>query len=470
MASTFGGLSTAYSGLVAARAGLDVAGQNITNVNTQGYTRQRLVTTSVEAPARVGQYGTSTVPGQGVQVDAIARIGDLALDGRVRAAGAADGYQQVRAAALSTLEGTLGEPRATGLSAQLTGFWSAWQDVANHPGEASSASVLIARGSAVAGSLAAGSRAIDEQWTSLRDQVDGQAVELNQAAADVAALNERIRSGLQQGVSVNELVDRRAVLTEKIAGLAGGTVAERPDGTVDVLVGGNALVRGDVARSVSVVGGRTLGDAVALEWADRPGQAVGADGGRIAGSLSVLAPAEGGRGGLLAEASASYDALATQLAAQVNAVHRTGSTSTGDSGLDFFSFEAGVPAARGLGVLPTDRAGVAAARPDSGALDGSVADAIGKIGSGAGSPDRSWSAVVSGIGASSAAARDQAELTGLASTTAKSRQQSGAGVDLDEENIALLSHQHAYQGAARVMTAIDEMLDTLINGMGRVGR
>ncbi|GAB2980294.1 flagellar hook-associated protein FlgK [Frigoribacterium salinisoli] len=470
MGSTFGGLNTAYSGLVAARTGLDVVGQNIANVNTDGYTRQRVVTTSVESPARVGSASAGTVPGQGVSVDAIARLGDVALDGRVRSAAAADGYQQVRATTLSTLEETLGEPRTTGLAAGLTSFWSAWGDVANHAGEAAPASVLIARAGAVATTLATGSRAIDAQWSTVRDQVDGQVGQLNQAAVQVAALNERIRSGLQQGVSVSELVDRRALLTEKIAGLAGGTVTERADGTVDVLVGGNALVRGDVARAVTAVGGRVLGDAVGLEWADRPGSSVGADSGSLAGSLSVLAPAADGRGGILAETSAAYDALAVQIATQVNAVHRTGSTSTGTTGLDFFTLEAGVPAARGLGVAPTGPAGIAAAATGSGALDGSVADAIGRIGTSAGSPDRAWSTVVSTIGAASAAERGQAELTGLATTTAKNRQQSGAGVDLDEENLALLSHQRAYQGAARVMSAIDEMLDTLINGMGRVGR
>jgi len=65
---------------------------------------------------------------------------------------------------------------------------------------------------------------------------------------------------------------------------------------------------------------------------------------------------------------------------------------------------------------------------------------------------------------------DRSTLTDLSASSAKNRQLSVAGVSLDEENVNLLTYQHAYQGAARVMTAIDEMLDTLINGMGRVGR
>ncbi len=74
------------------------------------------------------------------------------------------------------------------------------------------------------------------------------------------------------------------------------------------------------------------------------------------------------------------------------------------------------------------------------------------------------------MGSASRTASSEATLTGLALTSARTQQQSGAGVDLDEENVNLLSYQHAYQGAARVLTAVDEMLDTLINRVGLVGR
>lgn len=471
MGSTFGGLSTAYSGLVAARAGLDVVGQNIANATTDGYTRQRLTTSSVEAPARVGLFSGGVQAGRGVALETVARLGDLALDGRVRATAGAAGYQSTRSEALATLETSLGEPAGTGLSKALTSFWAGWSDLAAHPGEAAPAAVLLTRAGAVATTLADASRAVDAQWTTHRDRADGEASQLTQVARQIADLNVRIRDGLQQGVSVNELLDARGLLTEKVAGLAGGTVVDRPDGTVDVLLGGNALVRGDTARAVQVVGGRTLGETVTLEWADRPGQAVGVDAGTLAGRLSVLAPADAsGAGGVLAEASASFDALARQVADQVNTVHRTGIAPDGGTGLDVFAVDPGVPAARGLRVVPTDASGLALAAPGAGALDGSVADRLAQLGTGSSSPDRAWAAVVTGLGAAAGAERERATLTDLAATSARARQQSVAGVDLDEENVALLTHQHAYQGAARVMTAIDEMLDTLINGMGRVGR
>ena len=474
MGSTFGGLNTAYRGLTAARTGLDVVGQNIANVNTDGYTRQRVTQSSIEAAARVGLFSTGVQPGQGASVDGIARIGDRFADAQVRGAAGAAGYQGVRASVTATLESSLNEPSTTGLATQLTKFWSAWQDVSNNPSAAAPAAVLLGQAQTIAGTLASGYKAVDDQWTAQRQQLDGLASQLNSAATQVADLNVRIRTAQQQGVSTNELVDARSVLTEKIATLAGGTVRDNADGTLDVVVGGNALVSGDSARQVRVTGDYTLSTAtagVSLEWTHRPGDAVALDGGSIAGSLSVLAPAEpGGAGGVLAEAAASYDALATQLATQVNAVHATGTTADGTTGHAFFAFTAGVPAARGLTVVPTDAATIASGNGTGGALDGSVARAIGQIGLSTGSPDRAWGAIVSTVGAVAQTESDRSTLTDLSATSAKNRQLSTAGVSLDEENVNLLTYQHAYQGAARVMTAIDEMLDTLINGMGRVGR
>ena len=478
MASTFGSLNTAYSGLVAARTGLDVVGQNIANVNTEGYTRQRVTQGSVEAAARVGLFSSGVVAGQGVSVDAIARLGDQVVDGQVRGTAAAAGYQSVRASALSTLEESLGEPSGTGIAAQLGQFWNAWSDLGNHPGETGPAAVLLGQATTLAGSLASGWKAVDDQWSAVRGQADSLAGQINGAATQVADLNDRIRTATQQGVSANEMIDARSRLTEKIASLAGGTVRDAGDGTVDVLVGGNALVSGTTARSIVVTGEHSMTTAAAggaasvgLAWSHRPGDAIALDGGSLAGAVSLLAPAAAdGRGGAIAQAAASYDALATQLATQVNAVHATGVTADGSPGGAFFGQTAGVSAARGLTVLPTSAATIASRSATGGALDGSIAQAVSQVGVGTGSPDRTWSTIVAGVGAASQTESAQSTLTDLAATSAKSRQLSGAGVSLDEENVNLLSYQHAYQGAARVMTAIDEMLDTLINGMGRVGR
>lgn len=471
MVSTFGSLATAYSGLTAARAGIDVTGQNIANAGTVGYTRQRVTQSSVPAAQTGFVRGTAALAGQGVSVDGIARLGSLTLDAGLRAATGSSAWAQTRATALSTLEGGLQEPGKNGLATKLDAFWSSWGDLAAHPDDPGAASSVIAAASTVASTLASGSEAVDDQWSTVRSTAATQVGQLNDAATQVADLNGRIRATLAGGGNANELLDHRDQLTQQIAGLAGGTVRTNTDGTVDVLLGGNPFVQGDTVRTVEIAGGARLadGEPVSLRWTSGSAGTVPLDGGSIGGALTLLAPASGGSGGALAEASAAYDRVATKLATAVNTAHATGSTPTGATGAPFFALAAGGPAAQGLSVVPTDGSGLAT-RNAAGQLDDSFADTLSRLGTATGGADRTWATFVAGVGSASRTAASETTLTGLALTSARTQQQSGAGVDLDEENVALLSYQHAYQGAARVLTAVDEMLDTLINRVGLVGR
>lgn len=472
--STFGGLNTAYLGLTAARQGMNLAGQNIANATTDGYTRQRIEQSAVGSAAPTGLKAAGIQAGQGVSVDGIARLGSSFLDAGVRTSAAQAGYAGFRSAELQRIEGTLQEPGPQGISTALQGFWAAWQEVSNHPGEAAHAGVLLQAASALASSVSASYQALDSQWAGVRAEAQSSVDAVNEAAARVAGFNVTIRSVLASGGSANEIIDARNRLTETIAALAGGTVRDNIDGTATVFIGGNALVSGASHREVALTGQpsmRTGGTPVQLEWADRPGKTVGLDGGKLAGAISLLAPATSdGAGGAIAEAAASYDSFASKLVNDVNAVHRTGRSTTGAGNLDFFSASPLGPTALSLRVVPANAAGIATGAHGSGALDGSIADAVAQLGTAADSPDALWSGVVTGIGIRSRSAQQHEQLANTASIYATGQRDSGASVSLDEENISLLSNQHAYQAAARVMTAIDEALDVLINRTGLVGR
>lgn len=476
--STFGGLTTSFSALTAARTAIEVAGQNIANVKTDGYTRQRA---ELVATPALGSIGLLAPPrpgvGQGVTVGGVSRLADELANLQVRAGSAGAGYHSARAAALSELEARFAEPGDASMSTALQAFWTSWQDLSNSTGEAASAAVVLERARVLADRIAAGSTETSAQWSALRGDATTMVAEVNQTAERVADLNDAIRRTGLAGGNVNELLDERDRLTARLAELAGGEVHARDDGTVDVLIAGNPLVSGTGVNRVALAGPTTPGSQpVTLEWERRPGSPIGLDGGVLGGTLSLLAPASGGAGGAggaggpLAETLAAYDRLATDLATQVNALHRTGVTPGGATGLDFFSLDPGVPAALGLRVVPTGVDGIATAAPGSGALDGTIADRISQLGSGTGSPDAGWAGFVTGIGVTAGAEYDRATLAELRLDSAVARQQSQASVDLDEENMNLVLAQTAYQGAARVFTAIDEMLDTLINRTGTVGR
>lgn len=467
--STFGALNTAYRGLTAAQQGMNVAGQNIANAATEGYTRQRVDQSSLAAPARGLFSGGALQAGQGVSVNAISRLGSSFLDAGVRSAGAQAGYASVRSSALQGIEGILQEPGDSGISNALHGFWSAWQGAANQPTESGPKGLLLNAANSVTGKISSAYQALDSQWSSVRGEAQGAVTAVNAAAAQVASYNTTIRSTLAAGGSANELIDARAKLTDQIAGLAGGTVREQPDGTVDVLVGGNALVTGGSVRTLQLAGATSLADAASdaprVEWAN-PGGTAALDGGGLAGALSVLAPAD--KGGAIAQAAESYNTFAKELAKVVNDVHRTGQTSTGATNVNFFTTGAGPAALNISGPASIDN--IALKASTGGALDTSIADKISQLGTGPNSPDKVWSGIVTNIGVQSRGAQQHESLTNAAQASALTGRASQASVSLDEESVSLLTNQHAYQAAARVMTAVDEALDVLINRTGLVGR
>ncbi|KGM13065.1 flagellar hook-associated protein FlgK [Cellulomonas bogoriensis] len=471
--STFSGLSMALSSMIAQRQALEVTGQNISNANTRGYTRQRADMAAVQALTAPSMHSAGMNAGNGVRVSNINRLGDAFLDARLRTETSGAAFQAAQAKALNRLEQTLTEPADTSVSAQLATFWAGWQDVANNPGDPAARNVLLGDAQALLSQISGGYRAVETQWSQLRTETTALVDEVNTTAAAVAQLNEQIRAISVSGDSPNELMDRRDQLVTTLAGLVGATARERDDGTVDVMVAGNALVRGTSAKPIAVSGSMLMNEAVAeppsgnqvrLVWAESTGTPLTPEGGTLASHVSTLGP-----GGLLSGAAQAWNDLATSVHDTVNAVHVQGTGLDGTDGRTFFTAGPG-PAATSLTLTSTDPNHVAAAAAGQGGLDGSIADAMSQLGAAPGGPDSTWRAFVVDIGVRTRAAEQTSTVAQAGLATAQTLQMSAASVDLDEEAINMLAYQRAYEGAARVLTVMDQMLDVLINRTGVVGR
>ncbi len=475
--STFSGLGTALSSLIAQRQALEVSGQNIANANTVGYTRQRAALSSLPAATVASMFSTSSGVGQGTAVTGFERLGDVFLDTRLRTQTSGAAYLSQVSTAYTTLESTIGEPSDTGLSTDLTNFWTAWSDVANSPDSDSARAVLLERATSVADRISTLYQDTGTQWSQALTQTQALVTEVNTTAANVADLNQRILSITNAGGSANELMDQRDQLVTQLSELAGATMRTNENGTVDVMVAGNALVSGSKVNELAVSSSSptTFADAVdggtvSVVWA-KSGNPASPYGGSIAGLLTVLAPSSSG--GILTGAADSLNSLATSIATQVNAIHSTGYTvagyTTGTTAGDFFSLTAGQPAALGLTVAVSSVDDIAVAGSGQGELDGSIGEQIAALADATGGPSAQWSAFVVDLGVHSASAQSRADVAEQARATAEAAQLAVTSVDTDEETVNMLAYQRGYEGAARVLTAIDEMLDTLINRTGVVG-
>jgi flagellar hook-associated protein 1 FlgK len=469
--STFGGLGIASSGLSAARAALEVTGQNVANANTEGYTRQR-VNQSPIAQTTLATYFTQSSLGDGVGVTGVSRVNNAVVDARVNSTVSNAAYWSTTSSAVSSVETSLNEPTTSGLASQMSTFFADWQTMANTVGTTSAAgaaNALMQQAQLVASTISSGYAAATQGWSEARSAAASTVTTINDTASKIADLNTSIRSLTASGGNVNTLLDQRDAAVTKLAGLTGATTRSSADGTIDVVVGGNTLVSAGTTRTVALGGAtdfsQAVGNPVKLTWADI-GTGVSLDGGEMAARVASLQPADasgGGTGGVYAEAAKAYDDVATALATQVNAVHTTGTTSTGATGLKFFDFtSAAGPAAANLFVVPTSVSGIAAADGTRGNYDNSIADRIAQIGGSTGSPNASWSTYVSRIGSQSSTASARATTAGTAASAATTAQTSVSGVDLDEETSNLVIYQHAYQASARVISTMNDVLDTLI--------
>jgi flagellar hook-associated protein 1 FlgK len=468
MSSTFTGITTALNALMAHRQAIDVAGQNVANANTVGYTRQRADISAVSATGHGGLFTKIDAPGWGAEVTSITRIVDGFVDARQRDAHASSAFANAVQGAWTGIEQIVNEPSDTGISAQLSEFWSSWHDVANHPDDVSARSQLLSQARTLVDTITSSRAAVDTQFTTSRNQLSAVADQVNSTARSVADLNDRIRTAQATGSQVNELKDQRDQLVLQLSDLAGASARTNDDGTVDVLLGGSMLVSGSRSTSVQVAGAQNV-DSVAttppgpvhLEFTDGRNAAVttGQAGGLMT-AMNTVHPS----------AAAGLDTVAASLADSVNTLHRTGKglddTTAPDPGRDFFS---GTDA-RSLAVALTDPRQVAAAAGDKGTFDASLADSIAQLADSTGGPDVTWRSYVAQVGVDSQAATRRVTLQDSVALQADAARDSVSGVSVDEEMTNLLMFQRAYEGAARVLTAVDQTLDTLINRTGLVGR
>jgi flagellar hook-associated protein 1 len=469
MTSAFFGLNTALRALNAAQTQLDTAAHNTANASTPGYSRQR-VTIVASEPFSYPSFNRTGLPGQigsGVSVAAIERARDGFIDIQIRTQTESSGYWDAKRDELSKVETIFPEPSDSGLGTVLSRFWSAWQDVAATPTSTAAraalteqASSLAARMNSDAGQLATLAQGIDAE-------VSSQVAEVNDIARQLAGLNEQIQRVVVSGDNANDLADQRDLLLDRLSRILPSTVQPQSDGTVTVLVGGTDLVNHGMARPITAA--INAGSHVEPRWSDGTKVALGS--GQMAGLVEI-------RDTTLVSYRSSLDALAKGIADAVNVLHQGGTDATGAAGLAFFTYTAG-NAAGSLAVntaIVADPRLLAVASGPNQPGDGSVAASIAELrtallfGTGTQNASDVYAGLVSRIGSDTRQGIEMAANQALVVGHLERRRESVSGVSLDEEATDMIRFQHAYQAAARVITAVDEMLDLLINRTGLVGR
>lgn len=468
MSSIFSGINTALQALRSYQRALLVVEHNVANANTPGYTRQEAVLTTASpytplAFNRPGEVGFHL--GQGVQVSAIRRFSYDFYDGRLRTEMAAQKNWGERRDILQHVEALLPSLEGVGISDRLSEFWAGWQALSANPSDIGVRTALLENAQSLTGLLNNRYVAIYNLRLDQDARVNNLVNLVNKAATRLAELNKQIPGAIGANYQPNDLLDERDRLIDQLAELTGVGYHIQANGSALLSLGGHILVAADQAQTISTT---SVGGFLQLRWPDST--SVTLTSGQIAGAITA-------RDTDIPARLTALDSLAATLIAQVNTIHSASfGLPTGNvTGQNFFT---GTVASNITvnSTLVADPTQIAAAAATNSPGDGSKALQIAQLqasllmSSGTRTIDSFWADTMSALGSITARAQNEADVFSLLTDQLTRQKESVTGVSLDEEAANLLKAQAAYQAAARVLTAFDEMFDTVINRMGIVGR
>lgn len=459
-------LNIARSGMAASQAQIAVTSQNVTNAQTPGYSRQRLeVTQSIPVQYPQGNFGT------GVTTRGTMRMRDVMQDDGFRRDAQSASRNEEQRDAMTAIENVLGEPSDSGLASGLEQFWNSWSDLAINPDSGAARGVVRQRGAQVATQLNTfGNQIVDAQTVSRTRMLEA-ANRVNALAQQVAEINARIVAAEAAGKEAPDMRDQRDLKIDELASLAGATAYQQADGSVNVNIGGDSLVDGANFKTIRV--------QAELSDPTRLGIALGGLS-STGGSTETMYQVGGQLAGLLTSYNDTYpdaltrlDGIAAALVAETNAVHSTGFVGSA-TGVNFFS--AAYTTARTIrldAAIVADVNKVAASAISGESGDNSIAlklsllrDTKVPVNGTTASISEGYRTVVAYVATSTNAADGAATAARTLATQSGTRRESVKGVSIDEEMVSLMKYQQSYAAAARLISVVDEMSQTLIN-MGR---
>jgi flagellar hook-associated protein 1 FlgK len=244
MSSTFGGLNTVVRGLYAQQASLDTVGHNVTNANTEGYSRQNVNLGTTNPQALFGANGENQL-GTGVNIESIMRARDTFVDRQMWKETSSLGYGQATVENLSRIEGVFHEPSTTGIQTVLNKLWSSFQTLATNASDNGMRTEVRQRLGNVSNALNQTSQQLTEMIADTNAVVDIKVDNINQITAGIYSLNKQIVNIETGGLDhANDLRDKRDLLVDQISKIINIHLTEDKVGNYTIQSMGIPLVDG----------------------------------------------------------------------------------------------------------------------------------------------------------------------------------------------------------------------------------
>lgn len=245
--SIYGLFNIGKSALFASQAAIATASHNISNANTQGYSRQEVVL-SISSPVRL----RNGFLGRGTNVESVRRYYDQFIQSQLLGQHQNYGRSSVLSDTLAYIEQTFNEARDLGLSSSLTGFFRAWDDVSTNPEGLPQRNVLLKKSEALVQTAKQMEVSILGTIESTNDSIDNIVASMNSIASKISKINEKVVM-VEVGTSVkaNDLRDQREELLRQLSELTDFSSYEDRNGAVNITVGLRNLVYGENTNTLS---------------------------------------------------------------------------------------------------------------------------------------------------------------------------------------------------------------------------
>jgi len=323
---------TGLSGLSVARTALMTTAHNTANVYTPGYSRQTALVSS-----NGGTMTGAGFIGSGARVTTVQRSYDSYLTAQLNGAEAAGAALASYGSQINRIDSLLADKTA-GLTPLMQSFFASVQGVANTPADPAARQQLISAAQTMANKFRSTDQYLTDLNSSVNDQIEGSAAQINTYATQIASLNQQISQlgAMAGGQPPNDLMDQRDQLVSELGKIVEVKVLAQDSGQYNVFIGnGQTLVLGDRAAKLQAV----------ASAADPTRKAVALVG--LTGTVSELKDnvlTGGSLGGLLAfraetltSAQNAIGRLAMALGSEFNDQHKLGVDLNGVLGTDFFS-------------------------------------------------------------------------------------------------------------------------------------
>jgi flagellar hook-associated protein 1 len=451
MGSLYSALNISVGSLEAQQAGLETTTNNLANMNTPGYSRQRPVLQEADP---IVQGGLAF--GNGVTLTGIESLRDSLLNVQINNETQEQSKSQAFVNTMNQVQ-PLFPMDTSGIGAAISTFFQSLNGLSANPSDSSLRQSVLSAANGLASSFSQAAGQLNSTRSNLDLSVQQDVQQVNQITSQIASINRTLATTSSTGSSYGSFLDQRDALVQQLSGLI----------DVSVLQNGSSLTLTTRQGTALVVDGQNFNLTTRLDSNDGT-QHIYAQAGDITSAISggSLGGALEARDQSIPSMLGQLDTLASALVTNLNAANKMGYDLNGDPGGNLFNPVTGVGSAAAMSVAITNPNLLAASSDGSTGSNGNIANltavATQAVSNGM-TPIETYGNLVFQVGSSISNANAELTASNNVLQQLQQQQQSVSGVSLDEEASNLLLYERAYQAAARAISTVDQMLQTAIN-------